>query len=76
MHSDALLNVVIALAGVLVSAVVAAFIAGSRWGAVSGKVDQLAANQVNAATKHDLQGMSERLARIEGMFELKLRDTA
>lgn len=76
MHSEALISAVIALAGVLVSAAVAAFIAGSRWGAVSGKVDQLAATQGNAATKADLQGMSERLARIEGMFELKLRDSA
>ena len=37
----------------------AAFVSGTRWGRVEG----------------DMRAMSDRLARIEGMFTLRLKDT-
>jgi hypothetical protein len=46
------------IATVVVSISGAAFVSGTRW----GRVEQ------------DMKTMSDRLARIEGMFTLKLRD--
>ena len=45
-------------AGVVVSVCSSMFVAGSRWGRVEG----------------DMRNVSDRLARIEGMFTLQLRD--
>lgn len=56
--SPTALSLVIAAVGVLVSVCSSMFVAGSRWGRIEG----------------DMRGMSERLARIEGMFTLKLRE--
>jgi len=52
------LSILIAVVGVVVSICSSMFVAGSRWGRIEG----------------DMRGMSERLARIEGMFTLKLRE--
>ena len=52
------IQTVIAGGGVIASVVVSAFVSGTRW----GRVEQ------------DMRGMSDRLARIEGMFTLKLKD--
>lgn len=68
------LAAIISGCGVLVSFGGSAFIAGARWGGVNAKIDQLATQQGNAATKDDMQRSNERLARIEGMFELRIRD--
>jgi len=46
------------------------FIAGSRWGEVKTKLTDLQSNRV---TSSDIQSLSERMARVEGMFELKLK---
>lgn len=54
-------DVVVVLVGVittLVSWLGAAFIAGQSYGSI----------------KTDVKGINERLARIEGMFEMKLKD--
>ncbi len=52
------LSILIAAVGVIVSICSSMFVAGSRWGRVEG----------------DMRSMSDRLAKIEGMFTLKLRD--
>lgn len=52
------LQVVIASVGVLASVTVSAFVSGTRWGRI----------------ETDMRSMSDRLAKIEGMFTLKLRD--
>ena len=52
------LEIVISAVGVIVSICCSMFVAGSRWGRVEG----------------DMRSMSDRLAKIEGMFTLKLRD--
>jgi hypothetical protein len=51
------LQLLISAGGVLVSVCCSMFVAGSRWGRVEG----------------DMRSVSDRLARIEGMFTLKLR---
>jgi hypothetical protein len=52
------ISICIALVGVVVSVVTATFAAGSKWGTMNATMTTI----------------SERLARIEGMFELKLKD--
>ena len=54
------LQTVIAAGGVIASITVSAFISGTRWGAI----------------QQDMRSMSDRMAKIEGMFTLKLRDGA
>lgn len=51
------LEILIAAIGVMISVCCSMFIAGSRWGRIEG----------------DMRSMSDRLAKIEGMFTLKLR---
>lgn len=53
------LEIVIAAVGVIVSICSSMFVAGSRWGRIEG----------------DMRSMSDRLAKIEGMFSLRLRDS-
>lgn len=55
--SPVALEILISALGVFLSVCSAMFIAGSRWGRVEG----------------DMRSMSDRLAKIEGMFTLKLR---
>ena len=52
------LQTVIAAGGVIASITVSAFISGTRWGAI----------------QQDVRGMADRLAKIEGMFTLRLKD--
>lgn len=59
--------------GLVLSVTASAFIAGSRWGTVKAQLDQLQRGQSDRATKTDLHSVTERLARIEGMFELRLK---
>lgn len=53
-----ILEVVIAAGGVVASVTTSAFISGTRWGAMQS----------------DMRVMADRLAKIEGMFTLRLRD--
>jgi hypothetical protein len=57
--SALVLQSVIAAGGVIASITVSAFISGTRWGAI----------------QQDVRGMADRLAKIEGMFTLRLKDT-
>jgi hypothetical protein len=50
-------SLIIAAIGVVISICSSMFVAGSRWGRVEG----------------DMRNMSDRLARIEGMFTLQLK---
>lgn len=52
------LQTVIAAGSVVASVTASAFISGTRWGAM----------------QQDMRGMADRLAKIEGMFTLRLRD--
>lgn len=52
-------ELIISAITVLISVCSSMFVAGSRWGRVEG----------------DMRSMSDRLAKIEGMFTLRLRDT-
>lgn len=60
MNANTLLVIqtIIAMAGVITSVVVSAFLSGSRWGRV----------------ETDMRVMADRLAKIEGMFTLRLKD--
>lgn len=59
--------------GLVLSVLASAFIAGTRWGSVKAKLDSLERGQADRATKDDLHSVTERLAKIEGMFELRLK---
>ena len=52
------MEILIAVLGVVISVCTSMFVAGSRWGQIQG----------------DVRNMSDRLAKIEGMFTLRLRD--
>jgi len=52
------LQTIIAAGGVVASVTVSAFISGTRWGAI----------------QQDVRSMADRLAKIEGMFTLRLKD--
>lgn len=65
---------VISGAGFMFSVLVSAFISGNRWGTMARDVAELTRTRPELATKGDLATMNERMARIEGMFELRLRD--
>lgn len=52
------ISVIISLVGVILSVVLSVFIAGTKWGRVESK----------------MEFMSDRLAKIEGMFTLRIRD--
>jgi hypothetical protein len=52
------IQTVIAAGGVVASVTVSAFVSGTRWGQMQG----------------DMRLMADRLAKIEGMFTLRLRD--
>jgi hypothetical protein len=69
--SPDLVAALISGAGFLLSVSGSFFIAGSRWGEVKAKLAELERDKV---TTGDVRAMGERLARIEGMFELKLRE--
>lgn len=56
--NDATVSIVIAVIGWLASVMSATFVAGIKWG------------NINTT----MTAMAERLARIEGMFELRLKD--
>lgn len=54
-----ILQTVIAAGGVMASVIVSAFVSGTRWGRVES----------------DMRTMADRLAKIEGMFTLRLKDS-
>jgi hypothetical protein len=56
--SPVTLTLLISGAGVVLSVCSSMFVAGSRWGRIEG----------------DMRSISDRLAKIEGMFTLQLRD--
>ena len=56
--SPTALSVVIAACGLVLSVCCSMFVAGSRWGRIEG----------------DMRSISDRLAKIEGMFTLQLRE--
>jgi hypothetical protein len=64
---------VIAGVGVVVSLIGAAGVVSYRVGRIEAEL-RAAASSAQTATATAITGMTERLARIEGMFELRLKD--
>lgn len=64
---------VIAAIGLLLSVGGAAVVVSYRVGKIEAEL-RLSASAAQAATTAAISGMTERLARIEGMFELRLKD--
>jgi len=67
-------SVIISSIGVVVSCIMSAFIAGSRWGTVKARLDMVELNMQNSATKEQLAGVKEDVAEIKGMFRMTLKD--
>lgn len=63
---------VIAGVGVIMSALGAAVVVSYRVGKIEAEL-RAAASSAQTATVAAIQAMAERLARIEGMFELRLK---
>jgi hypothetical protein len=72
MTASVLVELVGALVTIAISLGGSAFIAGTRWGEVQVKLTELERDKV---TTTDVHAVTERLAKIEGMFTLKLRDS-
>lgn len=64
---------VIAGVGILLSVLGAAAVVSYRIGKIEAEL-RAAASSAQTATATAINGMTERLARIEGMFELRLKD--
>lgn len=64
---------VIAGVGVIMSLIGAAVVVSYRVGRIEAEL-RAAASSAQTATAAAINGMTERLARIEGMFELRLKD--
>lgn len=62
-------------AGLVLSLVGSAFVAGFRWGSVKIRLDVMEAAMSTMATKDQLAGVKEDMAEIKGMFRMTLRDT-
>lgn len=58
----------------IASVVVSVFLAGTRWGAVQAELEQLRRDNQTIARVSDLQALSERMAKVEGMFEMRLKN--
>ncbi len=67
-------SAVIALVGLVLSIIAAVFVAGSRWGAVQVRLEQLSRADADHASKGDVAALREQLAEIRGMFRLSLKD--
>lgn len=64
----------ISAVGLALSVLASAFIAGTRWGSVNQRLDQLAERERDHVTRDDLANVREQLAEIRGMFRLTLKD--
>jgi len=67
------LTALIATGGFVASVTSSAFISGSKWGQASTRLRAIEHSQEQHATKADVGAIAERVARIEGMFELRLK---
>lgn len=72
-QSNGLIDFVISLIGLLLSFGGAAAISGRMLGSLSQRVEALEKDYQLLATKTDINHLAEKLAKIEGMFELRLR---
>jgi hypothetical protein len=79
--NQALIDTLIAVLTLLGSAVVSTFVAGRKYGALEAKVQYLDSKLAEIPDKatmdvliSKLDFMSDRLAKIEGMFTLRLKD--
>lgn len=72
MISDATLNIIIGIITIVISVSTSMFVSGSRWGRVESKLSDLETDRVRQS---DMNGIRDRLSRIEGMFTLTIRET-
>jgi hypothetical protein len=66
-------NIIISIVTILISVSASMFISGTRWGRVETMMADLTNDRVRQA---DINGVRDRLSRIEGMFTLSLKDGA
>jgi hypothetical protein len=64
-------EVIVAVCTFIASVGSAAFISGTRWGRIETTLSDIEKDRVRQS---DIKGISERLAKIEGMFTLRLKD--
>lgn len=67
-------SVVVSVVGVVLSALVSAFVAGTGWGRVDTQVKQLQLDVANRASKDDVNGLARQVSEIRGMFRLTLAE--
>lgn len=72
--TSAAIATAISAGGLVLSVMASVFIAGSRWGSVNQRLDQLAASERDHVTRDDLANVREQLAEIRGMFRLTLKE--
>ena len=70
MSSGTTLTVVIDAIAFVISVATSMFVSGTRWGRVETSLNDL---QLDRVRKSDLEGISNRLSRLEGMFTLTLK---
>lgn len=69
--SSAVVETVIAAVTFVASVGTSMFVSGTRWGRVETQLVDLEKDRVRQS---DINGLRDRLSRIEGMFTLTLRD--
>lgn len=72
--SQAEASIIIALVGLVLSVVASAFIAGSRWGSVNQRLEELQRADASHVSQADMANVREQLAEIRGMFRLTLKE--
>lgn len=65
------IDVIVGLVTFIMSVGGAAFVSGTRWGRVEQSLHDL---QTDRVRRSDITNITERLAKIEGMFTLRLKD--
>lgn len=73
--SSAAIATAISAVGLVLSVLASVFIAGTRWGSVNQRLDQLQASERDHVTRDDLANVREQLAEIRGMFRLTLKES-
>lgn len=64
------IEIIVALVTFVCSVGSAAFVSGTRWGRIEATLNDIQKDRVRQT---DMRAVSERLARIEGMFTLQLK---
>ena len=71
MISDVAVTTIIGVVTFVLSVGASMFVSGMRWGRIETKLNDLQRDRVSQS---DINGMRDRLARIEALFTLTLKD--